>query len=158
MKIKAFKIIKDRVDDVSMLIVGDGREKEEIIELIDDLELSKEISIQNYCHDIPNLLMNADCLINTSKYEGFGNIFIEGLAYCNNLVCYDSPGGASELLKETSASMVEQGDIEGLANMVVKKLLEDKIRSKNLRFLSKFSESHICAMYENFLINISESK
>ena len=102
--------------------------------------------------------MNADCLINTSKYEGFGNIFIEGLAYCDNLVCYQSPGGASELLKDTSASLVDQGDIEGLANAVIKRLLENNIGSKDLRFLTKFSESHICAIYENFLMNIRESK
>ena len=156
--IKAFKIIKDRIDNVSMLIIGDGCEKEEIIRFINAQDLSDVISIQQYCDDIPGLLMNADCLINTSKYEGFGNIFIEGLAYCDNLVCYQSPGGASELLKDTSASLVDQGDIEGLANAVIKRLLENNIGSKDLRFLTKFSESHICAIYENFLMNIRESK
>ena len=156
--IRAFKIIKDRIENVSMLIIGDGCEKKEIIRFIHEQDLSGEVSIQHYCDDIPSLLMAADCLINTSKYEGFGNIFIEGLAYCDNLVCYRSPGGASELLRETSASLADQGDIEGLANLVIKKLLENKIRSKDIRFLSNFSESHVCAIYENYLIKIRESR
>ena len=47
--IKAFKIIKDRIDSVSMLIIGDGCEKEEIIRFINAQDLSDVISIQQYC-------------------------------------------------------------------------------------------------------------
>ena len=157
--IKAFSIIKKTVTDARLIIVGDGPESEEIMNMINERNLGSEVKIIKYHDDIPSLLMSSKCMINTSLFEGFGNIFIEGLAFCENIVCYKSIGGASELLHNTNAILIKQGDIDSLASEVSKLLLADSERSvKDIDkgFLDQFTVSHIGRRYEDFILNTLE--
>ncbi len=154
--IKAFSIIEKTTPDARLTIVGDGPELEKIMNMINDRNLGSKVKIIKYHDDIPSLLMSSKCMINTSLYEGFGNIFIEGLAFCENIVCYRSIGGASELLQDTNAILIKQGDIESLASEVSKLLLADSERSvKDIDkgFLDQFTVSYIGRRYEDFILN-----
>jgi glycosyltransferase involved in cell wall biosynthesis len=152
--ILAFKIIASRIDNVNLTIIGDGPQYHSVKKLIKIHELVERVKIETFCDDIPSLLMNSDCLINTSEFEGFGNIFIEGLAFCNQVVCYDSPGGASELLKQTDAKIVTQGDYKALADQVIHLLSVNKPMNKNYDFLSNYTQKIICKKYEDFIFDL----
>lgn len=155
--IRAFEIINSQLKNVKLTIIGEGLEFKETRQLIEKLGLQDKVTIKPYCNNIPSLLMNSDCLINTSKFEGFGNIFIEGIAFCDYLVCYDSPGGANEILKMTTeANIIKQGDISSLANKVISLLSGEEPSKKNFKFLENFTQSKICSTYENYLMNINK--
>ena len=153
--IKAFEIAFKEDSSINMIIIGNGPEKSKALRLVELLKIQKAVTFYDYYEDIPNLLANSCCLINTSAYEGFGNVFVEGLAFCNNLVSYNSPGGASEILKGTKAVLIEDGNYRLMGN----KLIEIS-SSKDINFLcsnyylSKFSSEKIAKEYLKFIRKI----
>ena len=156
--VQAFNIIASRVKDVELTIIGEGPQYQEIQRLIEKYNLQDKVIIRSYCDDIPSLLMNSDFLINTSEFEGFGNIFIEGLAFCDYLVCYNSPGGANEILKNTEARLVNQGDYQSLANEVISLIKVNKPPKKDFDFLFSYTQKEICSIYEDFILGLKNNE
>ena len=150
--IKAFSLIQNKVRSCKLVIVGDGPEKDSINNLIKKYEVTESVVLVDYCDNIPKLLSESDCMISTSKYEGFGNVLIEGVTYCDNVISYKSKGGASEILPPTKAILVEDGNIiklsesilEALTNVSSRKLASDD-------YLSNFTLSKVGYEYLRFL-------
>jgi glycosyltransferase involved in cell wall biosynthesis len=146
--IKIFVKIQKINANARLTIIGDGTERTLADQLIEEFGIGGKVEFIKYCDDIPKMLVKSGCLINTSKFEGFGNVFIEGLAYCNNLVAYASDGGATELLGETNATLVDCGNIFKFAEAVVGGL--GKATNKELateHYLNNYTESYICSRY-----------
>ncbi len=160
--IEAFSLVALDINDAKLIIVGDGPEKDSLESKVIKLRLEDKVIFQSYCDDIPSLLTKSSSLINTSLFEGFGNIFIEGLAYAKNLIVYESPGGASELLKATNAVIIEQGNIKLLAK-AIKSSLETSIKKDNrpladFEFLNQYTESFIGNKYETFFLYLIDKE
>ena len=100
------------------------------------------------------MLKSVDCFINTSEFEGFGNIFIESLAYCKNTLAYRSTGGATELLSSSSAFLVKDGDEEKIAEKLFEILsLQKNNIGRDENYIKNFSKKNISKIY---LENIRE--
>lgn len=98
--IKAFKILKnnDKVKDLKLVIVGDGPEKHNIINLISSLNLSDEVFLIGYKINPFPLIKNASVYALSSNNEGFGLVLIEALALKKQIVSTDCPSGPREIL------------------------------------------------------------
>ncbi len=117
--IKVFALIERRLQNSKLTILGDGPLKKELVGLAQEYRLGKKIQFISFSSDVPGLLASADCMISVSRYEGFGNVLVEGLAYCANLVAYKNSGGSDEILPATKATLVEDGDIAAMAEAVL---------------------------------------
>lgn len=60
-----------------LLLVGDGKQRDEIISLIKEMKLDNSVILTGQRNDIPNLLSAMDCFILPSFFEGFGITAIE---------------------------------------------------------------------------------
>lgn len=154
--IKIFAMVAKKIPDCKLLIVGDGPEKNKVLELIKEHKVSDKVSIVSYCDNVPKLLVESHCIINTSKFEGFGNVFIEGLAYCDNLVSYKSVGGASELLPLTNATLILDGDIEGMSKAVTGVFMQEKnVKLATKDYLETFTTSYVGDKYLEFSTKVT---
>lgn len=149
--IKVFMMVVKKIPDCKLLIVGDGPEKGKVLELIEKNQLSNKIDIIDYCDDVPKLLVESKCIINTSEFEGFGNVFIEGLAYCDNLISYKSIGGASELLQSTNAILIMDRDIEGMSKAIMSIFMQEStLELTTKEYLETFTASNVGEQYLKF--------
>lgn len=149
--IKIFSNVVKKIPNSRLVIIGDGPEKNKAIALINKCDIYNQVSIFEYCSNVPKLLIESDCIINTSEFEGFGNVFIEGLAYCDNLVSYRSVGGASELLPCTNAVLISDGDVEGMSEAVIDILKHRRVaRLATNKYLDSFTASHVGNEYLEF--------
>ncbi len=154
--IKVFIMVAKKIPGCKLLIVGDGPEKSKVLELIEKYQVSDKVSIVNYCDNVPKLLVESHCIINTSRFEGFGNVFIEGLAYCDNLISYKSVGGASELLPLTNATLILDGDIEGMSKAVIGVFMQEKnVELATKDYLETFTTSHVGGKYLEFSTKVT---
>jgi glycosyltransferase involved in cell wall biosynthesis len=153
--IKAFFLVQKKIKNCKLTVIGDGPERKKIKQLIESYQIEDKVELLKFCPDVPKLLSNSNCMICTSKFEGFGNVFIEGLAFCENLISYKSIGGASELLKDTSAILVEDGNINELANSIID-VLQQNFQKNNIsiNYLKNFTVSKVGEEYLAFIKDV----
>lgn len=75
--IKILAEIKDKVENVKLLIVGEGEERKNLEQEIEKYELSQYVLMVGSRSDIPQLLSAMDVFVLPSFSEGFGIVLIE---------------------------------------------------------------------------------
>ena len=63
--------------EISLYVIGDGPEKENILKLIRSLDLEKKVKLIGFKKNPYDYLMKADLYINSSYFEGFPNSVVE---------------------------------------------------------------------------------
>ena len=146
--IRAFARVRKRIGKGHLIIVGNGILLNEIkLEIIKN-NIVNHVAIIPFYRNIPELMKSVDCFINTSEFEGFGNIFIESSAYCKNTLSYESEGGASELLRSTNAVLVSDGNESHLSEKLFQILTESKnIGNENEEYIKNFYKDKISKSY-----------
>ena len=114
--IKAIRILIDqfRVANVRLLIVGDGRLREELLQMISAYSLDAYVRLVGAVrHDELNLWYSAaDLFCLTSRSEGWPNVVIESLA-CGTPVVATAVGGIPEIIScEALGYITDGGDRE----------------------------------------------
>lgn len=100
-KIKGFDILIKEVAklkfDFRLNIYGDGKEKENLQNLINELNLQNRVKLLGFCENIPQILANSHLQVISSLKEGLGIVLIEGLLYSNITISSDI-GDSMEIL------------------------------------------------------------
>ena len=78
------------------------------------------ISFKGFYSDIWHRIKEADVLILTSKYEGFGMVLCEAAAHGISLVSSDCPMGPEEIINSENGFLYHSGDIKQLSNILNK--------------------------------------
>lgn len=136
--------------NVKLLLVGDGPLRQENENLVRKLQLQTRVSFLGNRPDIPNLLKNADIVVLSSRYEGFGLAIVEGMAAGKPAVASDV-GGLHEIVKDYGL-LFPQGDAKALAAQVIK-LYEDNgfYRQIAEQCLERAQEFDINKMIEQYM-------
>ena len=106
--INAWKGIKHR-----LLMVGEGVLKNEMQNLIEDLNLSNQISIKPETNNVAALFSNAKALLIPSDREGSPKVLFESL-YCNVPVLSTKCGIMSDLLPPNSLAETNDNNFKDL--------------------------------------------
>ena len=86
--------------DFSLKIIGDGPEKNNLINYIENKNLSEKIQILSFKNNIKKYFLKSDLYISSSKFEGFPNTVVESISYNTPVLSAKSHGGIFEILKE----------------------------------------------------------
>lgn len=104
--LKAASILKDKVENIHFLIVGDeDSEKDNIKNRILNLGLNDYITVLLERSDIPEILFTTDISVLTSHYEGCSNAILESMAAAKPVVATDV-GGNRELIADGKSGFV----------------------------------------------------
>lgn len=129
--IKALPIVIKIVPDLIYLIIGEGEEKSNLLELTKDLGLEEYIRFTgNIDHeDVSNYFNICDVFIMPSKkmeheYESFGMVFIEANA-CRKPVIGSKIGGIKEaVIDNVTGLLVDPYDIDEIASAIIRFLTD----------------------------------
>lgn len=86
--------------DWKLLIVGQGKEKQNYLDLINDLNISESVLLIDKTSEIHNQYNRAKIFALTSDYEGFPNALIEAMRFGLPCVSSDCPTGPSDLIEQ----------------------------------------------------------
>lgn len=102
-----------------VLIVGDGKQKKNLMELCEKLELSDRIQFLGFQEDIEPLLADADIFVYPSRMEIFGISVVEALAF--QCICVvNNVGGMPEIIQNDVNGIVNlDNTVDGLAASIV---------------------------------------
>jgi len=96
--IHAFAIVR-RVLKCRLVILGDGRMRQELEQLVKNLGLEDDVSLPGFSKNPYPYMKNADVFVLSSYYEGFGNVIAEALAVGTPVVSTNCPSGPAEILQ-----------------------------------------------------------
>jgi len=103
----------------TLKIIGDGEEKNKVIDLVKAYNLQKQIVILPSTRNIIQEYLESSIYLMTSRYEGLPMVLLEAKACGLPVVSFDCPEGPSEIIKDQEDGLlVENGNIAEFAFQV----------------------------------------
>ena len=98
--IKSFSLVRKKHNDWKLEIYGDGKEKNELEELIKKLGAQDFIELKPTTKDVVKVFNNSSIFVLASRYEGYANILVEALLCGIPSISYDWLMGVEEIIKD----------------------------------------------------------
>ncbi len=152
--IRAFRDVKEKFPDAELVLVGDGREKNNLQKI--SRELGVRANFLGYREDPGSVLEKSAVLVLPSREEGFGLALLEAMAAGVPVVA-SRVGGIEEIVEHGyNGILVEKENPEELAERIIRVLEDRELREKLIKngreSLKKFSwkkmGSEVDAVYE----------
>lgn len=78
--IDALALARKQGHDIGLTLVGEGSERQKYYRYAQHLRIADRLDIQDWCHDIGRFYAEADLVLVTSRYEGYGLVIMEALS------------------------------------------------------------------------------
>lgn len=136
--IDIMSLIIKKDNKITLTLVGDGEEKENIQNRIKELKLENNIKLTGYLNqeEIKSELLKSSLFCMTSEVESFGLVILEAMNLGVPVVAFDSACGPRVLLRNGAGILIKERNKEDFANCVLD-LLNNKSKLKKLSDLSK---------------------
>ena len=162
MLIDAFSKVQSQYQDYKLLIYGDGEERDNIKQKIEDYGLEKSIILKGKNNQWHEEAKYASMFVLSSDYEGMSNSLLEAMAMGMPVISTNHPvGGAREVIENgKNGFLVPVGDSDELADKI-KKIIENKelqlqFSEKAEEILKVLNRKKIIKQWLDFLINTKE--
>jgi len=152
--LKAFQRVRDRVPS-KLIILGKGPLEKELVEMIEEYNLSEDVQLEGFVENPWSYLEKADLYLSTSRFEGFHLSIVEAMACGVAPVATDCDYGPREIITDrVDGRLVPVGDIEAISDAVTELLLSSDSRKKMAlnaeRRAKDFDISVVVKEYERF--------
>lgn len=159
--VKAFAQVLKEYPDYTLIIYGDGKERDNLVELITKLELTDKVYLSGTQSNVHKEIVDAAMFVMSSDFEGMPNALMEAMVLGIPCVSTDCPcGGPAELIVNgKNGILVPVGDIDAMTNAMKSILSNNKFAELIGREASLIKETHsadlICKKWLDYFIRIS---
>ena len=152
----AFAIVRKKLDNIKLCLVGDGPLKKEIEKIADQLGISKDVIFTNFVENVGEYLKAFNIFVLASRKEGLGTSLIDALSVGLPIIATNA-GGIPELIKDDkNGILVEAKNNIKLAEAIIN-LINNPQKQKELSIAAKSSAQKF-SIEETVRQNISEYK
>jgi glycosyltransferase involved in cell wall biosynthesis len=106
----AADLLKVIRDDVHLLVIGDGPDRDRLRRFRDQVCIRGKVHFLGERSDVPRLLPHFDVVWSTSGYEGQSNAILEAMAAGVPVVATDIPGTRELVVSGTTGYLLPVGD------------------------------------------------
>jgi len=154
--IKAYSLVTSQIPNSKMLLIGDGKDREKLENLVKKLNLQEKVEFLGYRNDIPAILkkIKRGVLLMPSSYEGFPITHIE--AMYAGIPAIISPFVPSKEIA-SSASLITPIDEKELAKSIVKIYKDKKLYEKLSSEAKRIASNLTIEKYTDKLLKLYES-
>lgn len=129
--IRAFAIVADRFPEWQLDVFGDGGERKNLEQLIDDLSLGGVINLRGSTRNVCDEMLHSSLLIHSSRFEGFGIVLVEAMSCGLPVVSFACPYGPKDIITDgVDGFLVPVGDERMMADRICKLIENDSLRRK----------------------------
>ena len=124
------EVVNQGVQDLLVLVAGDGEERLRLEELIRDIELDSYVKLLGLRHDVMALMKASDLFVMPSHYEGLSIAMIEAMACGLPIIASDAPGLRNYIKNEQNGLLFPVADQKALAKCILRLANDKKLRSR----------------------------
>lgn len=129
--IQVWEKVHQQMPDWRLDIFGQGEWKEMLQGMIDERVLQNTVRLNDPTRNIGKEYSESSMLVMSSHYEGFPMVMIEAMACGLPAVCFDFKCGPRDIIVEgENGLIVHDGDIEALAEAMVRLMKDDELRKR----------------------------
>lgn len=145
-----------------LIVVGDGPERAGWEQLAAELGLSGRVRFLGRVEEVRKwqLLGCADAYVSSTLHEGFGLVYLEGMAAGLPIVTFDHGGQIDFLRHEETGYLVRMGDTAGLAAAIGRLVSHpqevERYRRNNLRLAPQHRIEECAQQYEQLLQRVAD--
>ncbi len=130
--LRAFKIVRENEINANLIILGEGKERDNIKNLAKDLKIEDHVMLPGFKENPYKYLKNSSVFVLSSIYEGFPNVLIEAMVCSVPVIATRCPSGPEEIITDgVNGLLVPIKDEKALAEAMID-LLKDKNKSERL--------------------------
>nr|WP_233518819.1 glycosyltransferase [Paraburkholderia xenovorans] len=113
----------------ALVLIGEGRDRRELEQLADELGIGAAVHFLGFCANPSPYIRQAELLVLSSRYEGFGMVLGEAMALGTPVLSADCPTGPRDLLEDGKAGLlVPVGDVDAMARAIERLLTDTELR------------------------------
>lgn len=136
MLLEAWIQVTKAMPDWTLKIVGQGQDKGTLTEFIKKNHLTDSVELVGATDNVSKYYQQAEVFCLSSRFEGFGMVLIEALAFGLPIVSFNCEVGPAEVLENSGAILVPESNINLLALSLID-LMNDKEQRKIISLKSK---------------------
>lgn len=110
--IRAFKLVKEKIEDSKLILIGDGENKNLLNNLINDYKLNNDVFLLGFKENPFAFMSRSKIFVLSSLWEGFPNALLEAMACGLPVISFDCKSGPREILSQNPDINKEINDIE----------------------------------------------
>lgn len=158
--IEAFKIVKAKLPDAKLTVVGDGDYLSELKNLAATLNLADSVEFTGYVSSDEKVerLRKSHVAVLPSLKEGWGLTNIEANSVGTAVVAANSPGLCDSVKDGETGYLYEYGNIDEMADKLLKILEDDanriKLQQGGLEWAEKFNWDNAAEKFEKLIVEI----
>ena len=161
--VKAWHIVIEKHPDWKLVIIGDGPQKSETIQLIEGLGLTNSIRIKQPTSQIIEEYLDASIYVKSSEYEALPMVLIEAKICGLACVSFDIVSGPREIINDNQDGfLVPFPDTNILAEKINFLIENESIRKEFGKLgrkdvLNRYSPEKIYSLWLNFITEITNT-
>jgi GalNAc-alpha-(1->4)-GalNAc-alpha-(1->3)-diNAcBac-PP-undecaprenol alpha-1,4-N-acetyl-D-galactosaminyltransferase len=161
--LKAFARCVRKHSDWSLIILGEGGERNRLEALAVELGITDRVSMTGQMQDPWKVLNGTDLFVLSSRYEGFPNALMEAMACGLAVISTDCPSGPREIIRDgIDGILVPPNDVAALAG-AMDRLMADPAERQRLsahaaEVAERFSTENIMDLWDGLLSHISRGE
>lgn len=158
--VKTWKGVNEKHPDWKLIIVGDGHQREEVLEQIKELNINSSVEIVNPTREIIDYYLKSSIYVMSSEYEALPMVLIEAKICGLPCVSFDIISGPIEIIQNNKDGfIVPFHDTDELADKV-NHLIENETTRKKFGLearqdaLRRFSPELIYDIWDQLLLKL----
>lgn len=143
-----FKKIAEERSDWNLVIVGEGEDKEYLLERIKQLNLQNNVEVKPFSKNVQEYYLSSSIFVSTSRWEGFGLVVTEAMECGLPVIAFENTG-PKEIINNSNENgiLVRCGDKEEfvgkLLSLINNKDTLNKISKESIKRAKDFSIENI---------------
>lgn len=137
-------------------IIGNGRNKEDVLKKIEDLQLTDKVTHIEHSDDVFSHLIEHDMFLQGSYSEGFPNALLESCTVGVPVVAFNAPGGTKEIVTNGVNGYLVESENEFLEKLEQVRDWIPKEISEHV--YKKFNKEKILNDYQDLFLEATNNK
>lgn len=155
----AFKLVLNKINDVELVIIGEGSKEKELKDYVKDLGLSNNVHFLGFQNNPYYFIKNSNLLVLSSLYEGLPHTLLETMALRVPIISTDCKTGPKDIFKRNKYGyLVKNNDAKALSNKMMELLSNDKKLNKKIdrayKRVFEYDVNCVIKQYENLFVEV----